>query len=69
MSGMPRRKQGYAPAASGVVYGVSTDCVHCPFEKSCENCEFFCLKFLEQKMKYESLQKIGAVIVEVISML
>jgi len=64
MSGMPRRKQGYVPAAPGVLYGVYPDCAHCPFEKSCENCEFFCLKFLEQKMKYESSQEIGAVIVE-----
>ena len=64
MSGMSRRKQGYAPAASGVLYGVYPDCAHCPFEKSCENCGFFCLKFLEQKMKYESSREIGAVIVE-----
>lgn len=64
MSGMPRRKQGYAPAAPGIVYGVYPDCAHCPFEKNCENCDFFCLKFLDQKMKYESSQEIGAVIVE-----
>ena len=64
MSGMPRRKQGYAPSAPGVLYGVYPDCAHCPFEKSCENCGFFCLKFLDQKMKYESSQEIGAVIVE-----
>ncbi len=64
MSGMPRRKQGYAPAASGVVYGVYPDCAHCPFDKNCENCNFFCLKFLEEKLKYESSQEIGAVIAE-----
>ena len=64
MSGMARRKQGYAPSAPGVLYGVYPDCAHCPFEKNCENCDFFCLKFLEQKMKCESSQEIGAVIVE-----
>ena len=64
MSGMPRRKQGYAPSAPGVLYGVYPDCAHCPFEKNCENCDFFCLKFLDQKMKYESSQEIGAVIAE-----
>ena len=64
MSGMPRRKQGYAPAASGVVYGVYPDCAHCPFEKQCDDCNFFCLKFLDEKLKYESSQEIGAVIVE-----
>lgn len=64
MSGMSRRKQGYAPSAPGVLYGVYPDCTHCPFEKNCADCDFFCLKFLEQKMKYESSQEIGAVIVE-----
>jgi len=64
MSGMPRRKQGYAPSAPGVLYGVYPDCTHCPFEKNCETCDFFCLKFLEQKMQYESSREIGAVIVE-----
>lgn len=64
LSGMPRRKQGYAPAAPGALYGVYPDCAHCPFEKNCETCDFFCLKFLDQKMKYESSQEIGAVIVE-----
>ena len=64
MSGMPRRKQGYAPAASGGVYGVYPDCAHCPFEKQCDNCNFFCLKFLNEKLKYESSQEIGAGIVE-----
>ena len=64
LSGMPRRKQGYGPAAPGVLYGVYPDCAHCPFEKTCDSCGFFCLKFLGQKMKYESSQEIGAVIVE-----
>ncbi|MBP3683674.1 MAG: aminotransferase class III-fold pyridoxal phosphate-dependent enzyme [Oscillospiraceae bacterium] len=64
LSGMPRRKQGYAPSAPGVLYGAYPDCAHCPFEKSCESCGFFCLKFLDQKMKYESSREIGAVIVE-----
>ena len=64
MSGMQRRKQGYAPSAPGVLYGVYPDCAHCPFEKECESCGFFCLKFLDQKMKYESSHEIGAVVVE-----
>lgn len=64
ISGMERRKQGYAPSAPGTLYGVYPDCAHCPFEKNCENCNFFCLKFLDEKMKYESSHEIGAVIVE-----
>ena len=37
MSGMPRRKQGYAPAAPGVVYGVYPNCAHSPFDKICNS--------------------------------
>ena len=47
-----------------MVYGVYPDCAHCPFEKQCDNCNFFCLKFLNEKLKYESSKEIGAVIVE-----
>lgn len=64
MSGMEQRKQGYAPSAPGTLYGIYPDCAHCPFEKDCNSCDFFCLKFLDQKMKYESSHEIGAVIVE-----
>lgn len=64
ISGMERRKQGYAPSAQGTLYGIYPDCAHCPFEKNCSDCNFFCLKFLDKKMKYESSHEIGAVIVE-----
>lgn len=64
MSGMPIRKQGYAPSAPGILYGIYPDCAHCPFEKECKTCDFFCMKFLDEKMKYESSGEIGAVIVE-----
>ena len=46
-----------------MVYGVYPDCAHCPFEKQCDNCNFFCLKFLNEKLKYESSQEIGAGII------
>ena len=45
MSGMERRKQGYAPSAPGTLYGVYPDCAHCPFEKNCSNCNFFVSNF------------------------
>jgi len=62
MSGLPRRKQGYAPSAPGVIYGIYPDCFHCPFDKDCTDCEFFCLRFLDEKIKHESSQEIGVVI-------
>lgn len=64
MSGLPKRKAGYAPLAPGLVYGVYPDCQHCPLDKKTESCNFFCLEFLEKKVRYESAQDIAAVIIE-----
>ena len=64
MSGLPKRKVGYAPLAPGLVYGVYPDCQHCPLDKQPESCHFFCLDFLEKKVRYESAQDIAAIIIE-----
>ncbi|MGM9639123.1 MAG: aspartate aminotransferase family protein [Butyricicoccaceae bacterium] len=64
MSGLPKRKTDYGPIAPGVVFAPYPDCAHCPFEKQCRPGEFFCLRFLEEKIRYESAGDIGAVIVE-----
>lgn len=64
MSGLPKRKTDYGPIAPGLVFAPYPDCAHCPFEKQCPKGEFFCLRFLEDKIRYESANDIGAVIVE-----
>ncbi|MEA4919847.1 MAG: aspartate aminotransferase family protein [Clostridiaceae bacterium] len=64
MSGLPKRKTHYGPIAPGIVFSPYPDCSHCPFEKECGSCGFFCLRFLDNKVAYESANDIGAVIVE-----
>lgn len=64
MSGLPKRKTNYGPIAPGIVFSSYPDCPHCPFEKDCGSCGFFCLRFLDNKVAYESANDIGAVIVE-----
>ena len=64
MSGMTKRKNHYGPIASGLAFGAYPNCAHCPYEKSCDSCNFFCLRHLDQKLPYESANDIGAVIVE-----
>lgn len=64
MSGLPKRKTGYGPLASGVVFGIYPECVNCPFGRSAGSCGFFCLEFLEKKIQMESAQDIAAVVVE-----
>ncbi len=64
MSGLPKRKEHYGPIAPGIVFNPYPHCQHCPFEKRPESCGYFCLDFLQQKIRYESAQDIAAVIIE-----
>ncbi len=64
MSGLSKRKTSYGPLAPGTVFGIYPDCHHCPLDKDCKNCDFYCLKLLDRKLAMESAQDIAAVIVE-----
>lgn len=64
MSGMVQRKTGYGPIAPGVMLAAYPDCSHCPYEKNCKTCDFLCLRFLNEKVRFESANDVGAVIVE-----
>lgn len=64
MSGLPKRKEYYGPIAPGIVFNPYPHCQHCPFDKRPESCGYFCLDFLQQKIRYESAQDIAAVIIE-----
>ena len=64
MSGLPVRHKGYGPLDPGLVFGVYPDCNCCPFGRSCEAPSFYCLEFLDMKLKMESAQDLAAVIIE-----
>ena len=64
MSGMVQRKTDYGPIAPGVLLAAYPNCSHCPYEKKCEDCNNFCLRFLDNKVKFEGANDVGAVIVE-----
>ncbi len=64
MSGLPKRKTGYGPLTPGIVFGAYPDCAHCPYEKAPDHCAFFCLRHLEEKLRFESANDVGAVILE-----
>jgi 4-aminobutyrate aminotransferase-like enzyme len=64
MSGLPRRKTGYGPLASGIVFAPYPDCARCPVGGNRKSCGFACINLLERKYKYESAQDAAAVIVE-----
>lgn len=64
LSGMPRRKTGYGPLSQGIVYSFYPACANCPINCKKESCGFACLDFLDKKIKYESSQDVGALIIE-----
>jgi len=64
MSGLPRRKTGYAPSSPGIIFQPYPDCLRCSFSRSPDNCDFYCLEFLDKKVEFESTQDIAAVLIE-----
>ena len=64
MSGLPARHKGYGPMDPGVVFGIYPHCSHCPFGRKCVEMPFYCLEFLDMKLRMESAQDLAAVIVE-----
>ncbi|MCL2565049.1 MAG: aminotransferase class III-fold pyridoxal phosphate-dependent enzyme [Defluviitaleaceae bacterium] len=65
MSGLPKRKAGYPPLSPGIIFSPYPDCIRCSFNCSNkDNCNFYCLEFLDRKLEYESANDLAAVIIE-----
>lgn len=64
MSGLPRRKTGYGPLASGVVILPYPHCTHCPVKQERGHCGMDCLQLAQSCYTACSAQRGAAVIVE-----
>ena len=54
MSGLPKRKTHYGPIAPGIIFSPYPNCQHCPMQKKYDDCDFFCLHFLQEKIKLKN---------------
>ncbi len=64
LNGLLRRRREFGPVMPGVIHAPYPYCYRCPFDKSPESCDFFCLDFLDEVMLHESTGDLAAVIVE-----
>ncbi|XCP84730.1 aspartate aminotransferase family protein [Roseburia hominis] len=64
MSGLPKRKKGYGPLASGVIHLPYPDCAACKARKVNGECTQECMQMAEGIYKMASAQDAAAVIVE-----
>lgn len=64
MSGIPRRKQGYGPVPTGIVFVPYPICGECPHAASRPDCGMACIRHLSDTVLYASAHDIAAVIIE-----
>lgn len=64
LNGLQRRRRQFGPMMPGVIHAPYPYCYRCPFDKSPDSCDFFCLDFLDEVLLHESTDDLAAVIVE-----
>lgn len=64
MSGIATRKVKFGPQATGLVFAPYPNCYRCDFNRDKDSCNYYCLDYLDRKIKAESTQDIACLIVE-----
>lgn len=64
LNGLQRRRRQFGPMMPGVLHAPFPYCYRCPFDKTPDSCDFFCVDFLDEVMRHESTDDLAAVIVE-----
>ncbi|MBK8021199.1 MAG: aspartate aminotransferase family protein [Chloroflexi bacterium] len=64
MNGLMRRKRQFGPVMPGVIHAPFPYCYRCPFGKKPEDCDFYCIDFLDQVLDHESTDDLAALVIE-----
>ncbi|MFC1959651.1 aspartate aminotransferase family protein [Chloroflexota bacterium] len=64
LNGVQRRRRQFGPMMPGVIHAPFPYCYRCPFDKTPDSCDFYCVDFLDQVMLHESTDDLAAIIVE-----
>ncbi len=64
MNGLVRRKRRFGPTMPGVIHAPYPYCYRCPFDKSPETCDFYCITFLDRILEAESTNDLAALVIE-----
>ena len=57
-------KNGFGPLPVGTYSTPYANCRHCPFNATFPKCDFKCVDFIRDKIKYETTNQIAAIVVE-----
>ncbi len=61
------RRTPFEPLLPGAVHVPGINCYRCPYEKTYPDCEVFCARTIEDRIKFESPETVAAIIAEPIS--
>ncbi len=64
LNGLRRRKRRFGPMLPGVIHAPYAYCYRCPFEKKQDDCDFYCIEFLDRLLDAASTDDLAALIVE-----
>ncbi|MCB9452904.1 MAG: aspartate aminotransferase family protein [Anaerolineaceae bacterium] len=64
MNGLMRRRRRFGPVMPGVIHAPFPYCYRCPFGKQPEDCNFFCVDYLDEVMLYASTDDLAALVIE-----
>ena len=64
LGGLQRRKRQFGPMLPGMIHAPYAYCYRCPFEKKFDDCDFYCIKFLDRLLDAASTGDLAALIVE-----
>ncbi|MCI0475119.1 MAG: aspartate aminotransferase family protein [Anaerolineales bacterium] len=64
LNGLQRRRRKFGPLMPGVIHSPYAYCYRCPFGKTQDACDFFCVDFLDQILEAESTDTPAGLIVE-----
>jgi 4-aminobutyrate aminotransferase-like enzyme len=57
-------KFGMGPLPVGTYLSPFAHCSHCPYKMKKETCDWYCIDFIKNKIKYETTNNVAAIIVE-----
>ncbi len=64
LNGLMRRRRRFGPVMPGVIHAPFPYCYRCPFGKKPEDCDFFCIDYLDQVMLHQSTDDLAALVIE-----
>lgn len=64
LNGLQRRKRRFGPLMPGVIHAPYAYCYRCPFDKHPQDCDFYCISFLDRLLDAASTDDLAALIIE-----